>query len=229
MTKNKERISIEELRLIPLGEGSHSNRENELCVMEAVAWMAGEPHSDAPICASGVITDFLVKWNDALPNNAYREGLLKPLVPKVVNTKASQQVEMKRRKMCADWIIKVYAPVWLNSIGLISHADAVRNDPAIENLGTAMEAVMAVLWDKPIEHGRPYMEGMLATTGIDAAYEVTEEWGVPTRAAALAMDMVLDIAMVSNPLEDSIIISHLQAEAVKLVEAMIAVKEEDPI
>jgi hypothetical protein len=34
-----------------LKQGSHTAREYGMCAMEAVAWLAGEPHSDTPTCA----------------------------------------------------------------------------------------------------------------------------------------------------------------------------------
>lgn len=40
---------------IVLKEGSHEARERGVCAMEAVAWLAGEKHSDAPRCACPVI------------------------------------------------------------------------------------------------------------------------------------------------------------------------------
>lgn len=49
-----------------LKSGSHASFEEGACVMEAVAFVAGEPHSDHPACASRVIGAFLRAWNDAM-------------------------------------------------------------------------------------------------------------------------------------------------------------------
>jgi hypothetical protein len=49
--------------------------------MEAAAYVAGEPHSDHPQCASTVITAFVIEWNDRLGND--RNRLSKPLIPRV--------------------------------------------------------------------------------------------------------------------------------------------------
>lgn len=39
-----------DLRTVKLTYGGHESRERGVCLMEAVAWMAGEPHSDRPSC-----------------------------------------------------------------------------------------------------------------------------------------------------------------------------------
>jgi hypothetical protein len=49
----------ERLALIaPLAKGAHEDHE-AMCVMEAVAFVAGEPWSDYPECACPVISAFL--------------------------------------------------------------------------------------------------------------------------------------------------------------------------
>ena len=57
-----------DLDTITLDSGSHDRRTDGVCVMEAVAWWAGEDHSDHPECVSPVIGAFLRSWNDALPD-----------------------------------------------------------------------------------------------------------------------------------------------------------------
>ena len=44
-----------DLDAITLARGAHDRRTDGVCVMEAVAWRAGEDHSDRPECASPVI------------------------------------------------------------------------------------------------------------------------------------------------------------------------------
>ncbi len=52
---------------LPLLHGSHSP-DSKFCVMEAVAYVAGEPWSDSPECVSPVIAAFLRSWNDSMPD-----------------------------------------------------------------------------------------------------------------------------------------------------------------
>ena len=106
-------FSTEELATITLKSGSHATREEGVCAMEAVAWLAGEPHSDAPECASPVIAAFLRSWNDNLPTDEDRQRLLRPLVPLVIGTRADNATELWRSYMALDWLVRVHTPAWL--------------------------------------------------------------------------------------------------------------------
>lgn len=128
------------LEKITISHGSHPNRGDELCVMEAVAYVAGEPHGDHPACACPVITKFLINWNDDLPTDADRERLLKPLVPLLVGTKSTPEVEKRRSDLAADWLIRECAPAWLELAGLKVHAEALRMNPTLENCQAAQRA-----------------------------------------------------------------------------------------
>ena len=58
-----------DLDSLTLLTGSHGpNDAQRMCVMEAVAYVAGEDWSDHPACASPVIGAFLRSWNDTLNN-----------------------------------------------------------------------------------------------------------------------------------------------------------------
>ena len=103
------------LDAVILKEGSHVKRSADaLCVMEAVAWMAGEKHSDQPTCACPVISTFLRNWNDHIKDDETRTRLLKPLVPLLVNSKSTSDVELRRSYLALDWLARVQAPAWLS-------------------------------------------------------------------------------------------------------------------
>ena len=125
------------LERITLSNGAHATREQGMCVMEAIAYIAGRDHSDHPPCASRVITSFLVSWNDALPDNATRDRLLKPLVPLVVDTAGSPALELRRAYMCMDWLLRECAPTFLAlTPDLVKHADALRGGAEVVDLKT---------------------------------------------------------------------------------------------
>ena len=70
MTDKQQNIIIpERLALVTaLRYGAHKKNDNaNWCAMEAVAYIAGEPWSDSPQCASPVIAAFMRAWNDSLP------------------------------------------------------------------------------------------------------------------------------------------------------------------
>jgi signal transduction histidine kinase len=131
-------IIPDRLELLPglmLGKGSHTSIEDGACVMEAAAWIAGERWSDHPQCACPVITAFLQGWNDSLSDED-RNRLLKPLILRVVGTRATPEIEKRRAIMAADWYIRVQTPAWLRLAGLTlagltEQADAVAALPEI--------------------------------------------------------------------------------------------------
>src|SRR6267142_3594970 len=103
----------ERLRELDLKSGSHQKRDDGVCVMEAVAWLRNQEHTDRPVCVSPVMATFFRSWNDGLPSDAERNRLLKPLIPVIVDTVANKAVELRRSYMALDWLIRVNAPAFL--------------------------------------------------------------------------------------------------------------------
>ena len=122
---------LKEFDTLELAKGSHSP-DHTFCVMEAVAYVANEPWSDAPTCACPVLTAFMVSWNDAL-NDTDRQ-ILKPYIPKLVGTRSTPEVEARRGRMCSDWLVRTYTPAWLRLAGLHDHADALASLPDLVTL-----------------------------------------------------------------------------------------------
>jgi len=126
---------------IDLRKGSHDARERGVCALEAVAWLAGEPHSDKPRCACPVIGAFVIAWNDALPTDEDRNRLLKPLIPRLVGSRSTKAVEKQRSYLALDWLIRVQTPAWLElRDDLKPHAAALRSLDAIRDMATARAA-----------------------------------------------------------------------------------------
>ncbi len=120
-------LSLEDIEQIPLRHGSHGSRTEGVCAMELVAWMAGEPHSDHPKCSSHLIGTFLRTWNDQLPDDETRNRLIRPLLPLVLNTASTVDVENQRAMRIYDWMVRVFTPAWLDlHPELTSHATALR-------------------------------------------------------------------------------------------------------
>jgi hypothetical protein len=120
---------------LSLKAGAHKP-DSTFCVMEAVAFVAGEKWSDTPECACPVISAFLRSWNDALPTDADRDRLLRPLIPKMVNTRHPEREE-RRAMLAADWLIRVHTPAWLRLAGLTAEADALADLPEITGMAQA--------------------------------------------------------------------------------------------
>jgi hypothetical protein len=58
--------------------------QGRMCLMSLVAFLAGEPHSDAPGCASPLVQAFAVAANDLMPRAARQR--LKPFAPRIIGT-----------------------------------------------------------------------------------------------------------------------------------------------
>ena len=144
----------ERLSLIPaLKSGSHSQPSDEAhieaCVMEAVSLLANEPWSANPACACPVICVLMQTWNDALPDDE-RDALLRPLIPRLIGTRATRDIELRRATIAADWLIREHAPAWLRLAGLIAQADALASLPQITDFlqcPSVMPALNAVRKD----------------------------------------------------------------------------------
>ena len=139
-------INTERLNAIEsLKKGNHEPTDGEMCVMEAVAYVAGEPWSDAPVCACPVIAAFMVSWNDSLPSDAERDRLLKPLIPLIVGTRSTKEVEERRSYMALDWMIRVFTPKWLDLVpALHDHAKGLRELNVIADMAGAAAAGVKV-------------------------------------------------------------------------------------
>lgn len=124
---------FEKIAATTLSSGSHKNPADGMCVMEAVAWISGEPFSDQPECACPVISAFLRSWNDAL-SETDRNTLLKPLIVKLVGTKSTSSVETRRAVMSTDWLIRTHTPAWLRLAKLNDQAASLESLPKITDL-----------------------------------------------------------------------------------------------
>lgn len=128
MLVNTERLNA--VLEFHLSSGSHASIEQGACIMELVSWVAGEAWSDTPECACPVLCAFMQSWNDSLPD-AERDALLRPLIPRLVGTRATPEIEERRAMMAADWLIREHTPAWLRLAGLTAQADALASLPEI--------------------------------------------------------------------------------------------------
>ena len=112
-------IDLETYNLL---SGKHKDRETGMCAMEFVAYLAKEPHSDAPYCACPVLTKFVIQLNDRFDNE--ERQLLKPYLPRLLNTRDGKSLE--RAKLFAWKAGTVFAPIALEIAGKKDLADNLR-------------------------------------------------------------------------------------------------------
>jgi hypothetical protein len=180
---------------LPIRHGSHSppNGDFNACVMEAVSYVAGEEWSDTPACVCPVIGVFLRSWNDSLQNDEDRTRLLRPLIAKVVGTKATPEVELARVMLCVDWSCREWLPAWLDLVpSLVKHAVILRSATPIQSwddfdrIVTPMRAAQkdsAAAWDAAWAAAR--------VAARDAAWDAADKKLAPTvdriRQSAVAL------------------------------------------
>lgn len=106
------RLRVKDLRrLLPGGELESSSHEvgydgtpDGVCLMEAVAWVAGEEHSDHPKCACPILTDIGIEINDNTDDSG-RQRLI-PAIPALIGSKTgSRRTYFKRAKLAAERVL----------------------------------------------------------------------------------------------------------------------------
>lgn len=89
------------MKSFTFGRGSHNTREEGMCLMETVAYLAGEEHSYKPRCASLAITSLAVFLND-MASEELRNKEMQDLPWRIVGTK-NAEFEGKRNELKQKW------------------------------------------------------------------------------------------------------------------------------
>ena len=110
-----------DLETLELKHGSHTDCEDGMCVMEAVSCWIGGPFTDTPETSSPVIGAFLRNYNDSV-NHEVRQSL-KQYIPRLANSRGTDEVEEQRAMIMLDWLVRVNAVAWLRAAGLVEHAE----------------------------------------------------------------------------------------------------------
>jgi hypothetical protein len=230
------KLAPAKLETIVLRKGKHNKRTAAtVCAMEAVAWLAGEPHTDHPECVSPVIGEFVRSWNDAM-NDTDRQ-ILKPLLPRLIGTRGSAAQESQRAWMALDWLCRVSVPAWLRLAGLHVEATAIEATAPIVDTATAQaaqealsagrkaaaaawaaardaagDAAWAAAWAAAGAAARDAARNAARAAARDAAGDAAgaAAWAAARAAARAALRPTVE---------------HLQREAFALLEKMVAVTE----
>ncbi len=128
----------------PIRPGSHPSRDDGMCAMEMVAWLAGERHSDGPDCTCPVIAAYVRALNDILPSDEVRDRLLRRRVPMLINTADSLSMARQRGFMAADFLAKEFAPLLFADAGNLVGVEAMRSlSPVINSTRAHLAAIVA--------------------------------------------------------------------------------------
>lgn len=161
-----------------------------LTVMEAVAYVAGLPLSNAPTCTDPRLAAFLTAWSTDLAEDVRHEFLL-PLVPDLVGAHRGPKNHFPH--LALGWILRETLPSWLGAIGFDEAVRHLARDMPPPVTPAALEEWIAEL------DGRAPAVGELGgfrfgsarnTAGKAAAAHVVSTWRSTGEAAAA--DLVED-------------------------------------
>jgi len=115
---NKTWTRIEDYQSLKLCRGLGQEPESGLCVMQTVAWFAGEPLSDHPECASRVLTNFAVVVNDGLEDQPRQQ--LRKLVVALAGSR-DDGLDVQRAEFLIVQVATVLLAASLRSLGAGAH------------------------------------------------------------------------------------------------------------
>ena len=167
--------------------------------MEMVAWLAGEPHTDEPLCACPVISSLVRAMNDALPDDRARTQLLRPLVPTFVNTRGTAADERRHGLMVVDATVRQFVPHLLAKQGKHSEASALRELGIVRGVESARKALRALEVWAPDQHAARWVlqraiEGTPAHRFVAGAIQVAKRAG-DRRAWELVAKLAASLAV----------------------------------
>ena len=226
-----------DLETLVLTAGAHAPGD-QFCIMEATAYIAGEPWSDHPRCVSPVLGAFGRAWNDSMRSDAERDAL-KQYIPRMIGTAGDSKADKRRASLAIDWLVRVYTPAFLRLAKLDEHADRLAALPptADEVYAASVQDDIAAAWaaaeaaaTADWAASRAASAASRAASAVSrAAWSAAEaasasmavSWAVwaASRAASAASRAAVGAADVDTP-ESTI--SALQASMHMLFERMIA-------
>ncbi len=233
MTKKIKTNTVQrDIEKISLKRGKHRNSEEGMCVMEAVAYIAGEPHSDHPKCADRAITSALIRLNDRMPDDATRDKYLKPIIPQIVGTVSTQEVYIKRGFVAADFAVRISAPLVMDMLGKTEYATKLRALAPLIDRETSVKARDFIRQTYPYRLYSYYAAAAAAANAAAAAADAAADaaaaavaaefkWGSGEYRAVRNAEYKRLYALYSAKLDRA----KLWQAGVDMVKAMIAVKE----
>jgi hypothetical protein len=176
---------------LTLSHGYHDTPEEGMCLMEAVAFLAGESHSDEPACSCPILAAYAREINDRMGQGAEGDALrakhLLPIATKLIGTRSTPEVERKRMYYFADRAVRLFAPSALEAVGLTERADALRALPEIVDERTA-RAARAAAWAAYTSAARADAAWVSAESAWDSAdaARVSAAWSAADAACDAA-------------------------------------------
>jgi hypothetical protein len=109
------------LDAIVLEPAPHRHRSSRLTLLELVAWLDDQAHTDHPEHVSAPIGTF-ARWLAVGLDDQRRQGL-RDRAPSLVGTAAAPALERARAWRVTRWLVQVQAASWLRRAGMVDIAD----------------------------------------------------------------------------------------------------------
>ena len=120
-----------------LRHGKHQSREEGTCLMELVAYLAGEEHSDSPTCTSPSLAAGARYANDTL-NDQERQQLA-AIAPELIGTNCPR-CEARRASAMVLTVLRKHTPLALRHLRLRDEARMLEQQPRrIREIREAMD------------------------------------------------------------------------------------------
>ena len=143
LTRQRQFDSVE------LKYGSHQRRDDGMCAMELVAFLAGEQHTDHPDCACPVLTGYTIRLNDSMPEVWRRQ--LKPYLPLLIGSRDGREAE--RAALLAWQAVRVFMPIMLEACHMPEQAARFRSfQHGLDAAADASYAVYATIGNTPVSN-----------------------------------------------------------------------------
>ena len=107
---------------IHLKDGRHRARRDGMCVLEACAYLSGEPHTDSPRSVSPALAEYVGAVNDLLPGKERQR--LRRLIPALLNSRCST-CEVPRSQYLVRRGLRAHVPYGLYLMGRTAAARAL--------------------------------------------------------------------------------------------------------
>ena len=197
---------------VNLKYGAHQGRDNGMCAMELVAFLAGEQHTDHPDCACPVLTGYTIRLNDAMPE-AWRQQL-KPYLPLLIGSRDNREAE--RAELLAWKSIRLFMPIVLEACHLPERAAQFRTfSRGLDAAADACYGIYAGIGNTPIKSRVANTARSVTMLSARAAYAAhcARAARAPHMGRALDASDTADVAIALTRIADPALIWRFAIEA----------------
>lgn len=172
---------------IVLKRGGHTKESGDRCAEEAVAWLAGEEHSDNPQCVDVAISAFRRRWNDLFTDDAERTRRILPTMLPSLWTHGSRKLALRRANLAVDWSVRIRIPAVLRALGYATDADRLAScAPIVDAMTLNAARIVANKISAPWQNERSFALGASAVTNAGYAAREAVRGAVDEAIAARA-------------------------------------------